>query len=180
MAQLALAVIIFDQKMVFCRQLPEVWVGRGHCPVALSTHITLLCLSKLGFCPEHLAWDVQGAVLSETMLETMSPSWPSATPVVPLMLPRPGLQHWRDPSLEFLWKHQKGKMLRTLAPGKKGCSLWRLWAASLPVVKLSLKEVSLTFPFPAWQWLSPRSIPGLSVPVLNQPYREASGRTFKL
>lgn len=184
MAQLALAVIICDQKMVFCMTAPRGVGGeRGlpcspeHSPRSSLPQQTrflsrALGLGCAGSCP---SWNKAG--------ETVAPSWPSATPTVPLMLPKPGLQHWTGPSSEFLWKHQKGKMLRALVPGEKCCSLWGLWAAWLPVAELSLKEVSLTFPSPAWQWLNPRSIPGLSVPVLNQPYcaqPEASGRTFKL
>lgn len=136
MAQLALAVIIFDQKMVFCMTAPRGVGGeRGPpCSPEHSPHSSLpqqtqflsraLGLGCAGSCP---FWNHSG--------ETTAPSWPSATPTAPLMLPKPGLQHWTGPSSEFLWKHQKGKTLRALVPGKKCCSLWGLWAAWLPVAK---------------------------------------------
>lgn len=174
MAQLALAGIIFDQKMVFCMTAPRGVGGKRGLPCGPEhSHLSslpqqtqflswALGLGCAGRCP---FWNHAG-----DQCYTHSASDAAQT----------HLQLCGGPSLEFLWKHQKGKMLRAFAPGAKCCSLWGLCAASLPVAKLSLKELSSPFLSPAWQWLNPCSIPGLSVPVLNQPYREASGRTFKL
>lgn len=121
-------------------------------PELLPSHF---CLSKLHSCAEHMARCRMELSFVKQHGDILDLQLPQRREVKSL----PGA------ALEAS-KREKLSLLRLAADGKC-CSRGELRAASGPRAKVSLKEVSLTFPLPASR--APRNIPGLSIPVLSHP-----------